>query len=251
MDENPTASRKKTLISQTSTYHSNKTYGYVLVAYEVNHAAGLVVKSESQNRDDSDNENVEGNGDKNGRGNGNENRGGNGNENPNRNDRGAMPVTRECTYRDFVKCQSLNFKGTKGVVRMTRWFEKMETIFHISNYPEMYQFKYSTCTLLNGALTWWNLHKRTIGPKAAFSMSWRELIKLMTEGNMIAAEPTRLHDVIRITNNLIDQKFKGYAARSVENKRRVNNNQKENRVQQPLYKRQNVGGQRVARAYTA
>nr|GFC43159.1 hypothetical protein [Tanacetum cinerariifolium] len=153
----------------------------VLVAYEVNHAAGLVVKSESQNRDDSDNENVEGNGDKNGRGNGNENRGGNGNENPNRNDRGAMPVTRECTYRDFVKCQSLNFKGTKGVVRMTRWFEKMETVFHISNYPEMYQFKYSTCTLLNGALTWWNLHKRTIGPKAAFSMSWRELMKLMTE----------------------------------------------------------------------
>ncbi|GKF35397.1 reverse transcriptase domain-containing protein [Tanacetum coccineum] len=31
------------------------------------------------------------------------------------------------------------------------------------------------------ALTWWNSHKRTIGTEAVFVMSWRELIKLMTE----------------------------------------------------------------------
>ncbi|GKA70345.1 hypothetical protein Tco_0776409 [Tanacetum coccineum] len=59
------------------------------------------------------------------------------------------------------------------------WFEKMETVFHISNCPEKYQAKYATCTLLNSALTWWNSHKRTIGADAAFSMSWRELMKLM------------------------------------------------------------------------
>ncbi|GJT29378.1 putative reverse transcriptase domain-containing protein [Tanacetum coccineum] len=43
----------------------------------------------------------------------------------------------------------------------------------------------------------------------------------------------------------------GYAVRNVENKRMFDNNQKDNRVQQPPYKRQNVGGQSVARAYTA
>ncbi|GKD05940.1 putative reverse transcriptase domain-containing protein [Tanacetum coccineum] len=43
----------------------------------------------------------------------------------------------------------------------------------------------------------------------------------------------------------------GYAAKSVENKRMLDFNQKDNRVQQPPYKRQNVGGPNVAKAYTA
>ncbi|GJS64305.1 putative reverse transcriptase domain-containing protein [Tanacetum coccineum] len=40
------------------------------------------------------------------------------------------------------------------------------------------------------------------------------------QGNVIITEPTRLHDAIRIANNLMDQKLKGYA-RSAENKRRL------------------------------
>ncbi|GKC30009.1 hypothetical protein Tco_1037303 [Tanacetum coccineum] len=71
--------------------------------------------------------------------------GGNGNGNGNRgeydyNFRGFMP-TKECTYQDFLKCQPLNFNGTEGVVGLSRWFEKMETVFHISNCPEKYQVK--------------------------------------------------------------------------------------------------------------
>nr|GEW20282.1 retrotransposon protein, putative, Ty3-gypsy subclass [Tanacetum cinerariifolium] len=93
------------------------------------------------------NKNGEGNGDGNGGGNGNENKGGNGNGNPNRNDRGVMPVACECTYHDFVKCQPFNFKGTKGVVGLTRWFEKIETAFHISNCPEKYQIKAMYCEM--------------------------------------------------------------------------------------------------------
>ncbi|GJT60290.1 reverse transcriptase domain-containing protein [Tanacetum coccineum] len=208
---------------------------------------------------------------------------------------------------------SSNFKGTEGVVGLIRWFEKMETVFHISNCLEKYQVKYATCTLLNSALTWWNSHKRTIGADAAFSMSWRELMKLMAEvycprteiqkmeselwnltvknndlaaytqrfqeltmlctkmvpeeedrvekfigglpdniqGNVIATEPTRLQDAVRIANNLMDQKLKGYAMKNAENKRKFDNSQKDNRGQQPPNKRQNVGGQNVARAYTA
>ncbi|GJX24726.1 hypothetical protein Tco_0231022, partial [Tanacetum coccineum] len=94
---------------------------------------------------------------------------------------------------------------------------------------------------LHDTLSWWDSHKRTIGTNTAFAMSWRELMKLMTErfqeltmlytkmvpeeedrveryigglpdniqGNEIAAEPTRLQDVVRIANNLMDQKLKG------------------------------------------
>ncbi|GJR96468.1 hypothetical protein Tco_0268642 [Tanacetum coccineum] len=38
-------------------------------------------------------------------------------------------VARECTYQDFMKCQTLYFKGTKGVFELTQWFERMETEF--------------------------------------------------------------------------------------------------------------------------
>ncbi|GJR62459.1 hypothetical protein Tco_1504621 [Tanacetum coccineum] len=69
--------------------------------------------------------------------------------------------------------------------------------------------------------------------------------------NVIAAEPTRLQDVVRIANNLIDQKLKGYAMKNAENKRRLKVNQKDNRGQQPPLKRPNIEGQNVARAYTA
>ncbi|GJS81583.1 putative reverse transcriptase domain-containing protein [Tanacetum coccineum] len=70
------------------------------------------------------------------------------------------------------------------------------------------------------------------------------------QGNVIVVEPTRLQDAVRIASNLMDQKLKGYAMKNVENKRKFDNSQKDNRGQQPPNKRQNVGGQNVARAYT-
>ncbi|GJT03070.1 retrotransposon protein, putative, ty3-gypsy subclass [Tanacetum coccineum] len=51
----------------------------------------------------------------------------------------------------------------------------------ISNCQERLSVKYATCTLLDSALTWWNSHKRTIRTDAAYALSWRELLKLMTE----------------------------------------------------------------------
>ncbi|GJS18664.1 putative reverse transcriptase domain-containing protein [Tanacetum coccineum] len=56
------------------------------------------------------------------------------------------------------------------------------------------------------------------------------------QGNVIAAEPTKLQDAIRIANNLMDQKLKGYA-RSAKNKRRLENNPRDNRGQQPVFNR--------------
>ncbi|GJZ08629.1 putative reverse transcriptase domain-containing protein, partial [Tanacetum coccineum] len=219
-------------------------------------------------------------------GNGN---GGNGNRNGNHgmNYGGFMPVARECTFQDFLKCKPHNFSGTEGVVGLTRWFEKMETVFNINNCPPKYQVKYATCTLQDNALTWWNSHKRTIGVEAAYTMNWVELMKLMTEvycprnkiqkmetelmvpdeedrverfigglpdniqGNVIAANPARLQDAIRIANQLMDKKVQGYAVRSAENKRRMESNLRDNRGQQPPFKRQNTSEQNVARAYTA
>ncbi|GJY13090.1 hypothetical protein Tco_0382399 [Tanacetum coccineum] len=68
----------------------------------------------------------------------------------------------ECTYTDFLKCQHMNFKGTEGVVGLTQWLEKMESVFHISNCTVTCQVKFATCTLQGNALTWWNSHVRAV-----------------------------------------------------------------------------------------
>ncbi|GKB27343.1 reverse transcriptase domain-containing protein [Tanacetum coccineum] len=90
-------------------------------------------------------------------------------------------ATRECTYPDFMKCQPLNFKGTEGVVELTQWIEKMETVFRISNCSVENQIKFSTCTLLGNALTWWISHVRTVGNDIAYAMNWTELKKKITD----------------------------------------------------------------------
>nr|GFC02310.1 hypothetical protein [Tanacetum cinerariifolium] len=53
--------------------------------------------------------------------------------------RGAGPTVPEltgCTYVTFTKCDSLPFNGTKGTVGLCQWFEKLESVFQISECKE-------------------------------------------------------------------------------------------------------------------
>ncbi|GJW57608.1 putative reverse transcriptase domain-containing protein [Tanacetum coccineum] len=68
----------------------------------------------------------------------------------------------------------------EGVVGLTRWIEKMESVFNISGCAIENQVKFATCTLLGAALTWWNGQIRTLGPDA-YSMTWEVLKKKMTD----------------------------------------------------------------------
>ncbi|GKD29677.1 hypothetical protein Tco_1240455 [Tanacetum coccineum] len=184
--------------------------------------------------------------------------------------------THKCTYSDFLKCQPLNFKGTKGVVGLTQWFERMETVFHISNCAVENQAKFATCTHFSVALTWWNSHVKTVGRDAAYGMSWKTLMKMMTvkycprtlmcgrmfpeesdevkkyvgglpdmlQGNVMSNRPKAMQEAIELANDLMDQKVRTYAERQAENKRKFDNN---NQAQQQLPKRQNVAQAYVVR----
>ncbi|GKA01320.1 putative reverse transcriptase domain-containing protein [Tanacetum coccineum] len=134
---------------------------------------------------------------------------------------------RECTYPDFMKCQPLNFKGTKGVVKLIQWFEKMKTVFSISNCSVENQIKFSTCTLPAGTLTWWNSHVRTVGHDVAYAMTWTDLKKKMTDKYCPRGE------IKKLEAELWNLKVK-------EKKRKQDDNQ-----QQQQNKRQNT-----SRAYT-
>ncbi|GJY42970.1 putative reverse transcriptase domain-containing protein [Tanacetum coccineum] len=192
--------------------------------------------------------------------------------------RRLVQPARVCSYTDFMKCQPLNFKGTEGVVGLSQWLEKMESVFHISGCAIDNQVKFATCTLLGAALTWWNGHVRTLGHDAAYAITWGTLKKKLTDkycpkgeikkleielwnlrtekidkyisglpdnihGNVMSARPKTLDDAIELANDLMDQKLRTYAERRNDNKRKADDSLRNN--QQP-HKKQNI-----ARAYTA
>ncbi|GKF33587.1 hypothetical protein Tco_0106787 [Tanacetum coccineum] len=101
----------------------------------------------------------------------------------NSNGSGPRPAqtAHKCSYFEFLKCKPLDFKGTKGVIGLTQWFEKMESVFSISNCPATSQVKFPTCTLQDDALTWWNAHVKTTTTEAAHAMPWATLKKMMTD----------------------------------------------------------------------
>ncbi|GJV00583.1 reverse transcriptase domain-containing protein [Tanacetum coccineum] len=105
---------------------------------------------------------------------------GDGSHNSHEDNRRNVQIARPCFYTDFMKCQPLNFKGMEGVVGLTRWIEKMESVFNINGCAIENQVKFATCTMLVAALTWWNGHIRTLGP-GAYSMTWEVLKKKMTD----------------------------------------------------------------------
>ncbi|GJY61409.1 reverse transcriptase domain-containing protein [Tanacetum coccineum] len=72
-------------------------------------------------------------------------------------------------------------KRPARVVSLTQWFEKMESVFHISNCTVACQIKYATCTLQGNALTWWNSHVKTVTHEVAYAMAWKTLKKMMTD----------------------------------------------------------------------
>ncbi|GKB98487.1 putative reverse transcriptase domain-containing protein, partial [Tanacetum coccineum] len=94
--------------------------------------------------------------------------------------RGTVHTPRECMYKDFLNCKPLSFKGTEGVVVLSQWFEKMESVFHIGNCTVENQVKFATCTFLRNALTWWNSHMKTVTQDVAYAMEWNALKKMMT-----------------------------------------------------------------------
>ncbi|GJZ72706.1 hypothetical protein Tco_0636852 [Tanacetum coccineum] len=49
------------------------------------------------------------------------------------------PVAKKCSYKEFMSCRTINFKGTEGVVGLIRWFERTKSVFSHSNCTEDWQ----------------------------------------------------------------------------------------------------------------
>nr|GEZ31532.1 hypothetical protein [Tanacetum cinerariifolium] len=175
-------------------------------------------------------------------------------------ERRRMPVARECTYSDFLKCQPLNFKGTEGVVGLTQSLKNIESVFHISNCTTTNKVKFATYTLQGNALTWWNSHVNIVTHEVAYGMTWKALKKMMTnkycprgeikkssryDESVMASKPKTIQDAIDFATELMDQKIHTLAECQDKNKRKFEDTSRNNQNQQQPFKRYNV-----ARAYT-
>ncbi|XP_071713165.1 uncharacterized protein [Rutidosis leptorrhynchoides] len=94
---------------------------------------------------------------------------------------GQQNLPKTCSYKDFSNCKPPSYKGTEGPVELTRWFEKLESIFRMCNYADVDRVKFATGSLYGGALTWWTAYSQTVGLDAANAIPWTVLKRMMTD----------------------------------------------------------------------
>nr|GEV15725.1 putative reverse transcriptase domain-containing protein [Tanacetum cinerariifolium] len=146
-------------------------------------------------------------------------------------------------YADFMKCQPLNFKVTEGVVSLTRWIEKMESIFQITS-----------CAIENQGeikkleIELWNLKVKG-NDVPSYTEHFQELTLICTKfvanktkkidkyideipdniyGSVKASKPKTLDETIELANDLMDPKLRTYAERQTNNKRKADDSFRNN-----------------------
>ncbi|GJW67145.1 reverse transcriptase domain-containing protein [Tanacetum coccineum] len=104
------------------------------------------------------------------------------------------PVARKCSYKEFMSCQPINFKGSEGAVGLIRWFERTESVFSRSNCTEDCKVKFATGTLTEEALSWWNSFAQPIGIEEAYKITWVEFKKLLIKKYCPRTEVQKMED---------------------------------------------------------
>nr|GFD37289.1 reverse transcriptase domain-containing protein [Tanacetum cinerariifolium] len=80
-------------------------------------------------------------------------------DNPNRNlGSRETPIEKRENYKEFISCQPFYFNDAKGAVGLIRWFERTESVFLHSKCAEEDRVTFSTGTLTNDVLSWWNAY---------------------------------------------------------------------------------------------
>nr|GEZ55695.1 hypothetical protein [Tanacetum cinerariifolium] len=181
-----------------------------------------------------------------------------------------VQTARPCFYADFMKCQPLNFKGTEGVVSLTRWIEKMESVFQISGCvaenqealkKKMTDKYYPQGKIKKLEINLWNLKVKE-NNVLAYTERFQELTLICTKfvadeiekinkyvsrlpdniyRSVKASKPKTLDETIELANDLMDQKLRTYAERQTNNKKKADDSFRNNHGhQQQTSKRQNV-----------
>ncbi|GJU53875.1 putative reverse transcriptase domain-containing protein [Tanacetum coccineum] len=86
-----------------------------------------------------------------------------------------------CSYKEFLACNPKEYDGKGGVVVLTCWIEKMESVHDMSGCSIDQKVKYTAGSFMGKALTWWNSQIRTLSQEVAVSMSWNDFKFMMIQ----------------------------------------------------------------------
>ncbi|GKD22218.1 putative reverse transcriptase domain-containing protein [Tanacetum coccineum] len=86
-----------------------------------------------------------------------------------------------CSYKTFTACNPKDFDRKGGAVELTRWIEKMESVFDNSGCTVNQRVRYDASCFVNKALTWWNTQVQARGREAAIGMSLNDFKALLME----------------------------------------------------------------------
>ncbi|GJS72993.1 putative reverse transcriptase domain-containing protein [Tanacetum coccineum] len=132
-------------------------------------------------------------------------------------------VADSCSYKEFMSCQPINFKGTKGVIGLIRWFERTKSVFSHSNYTEECKVKFATVQKMedefyhiivkgNDLKTYVRRFQELATLCPTMVPDSEKMMEIFIgglprsiEGNVTSSKPQTLKKAINIAQRLIDQ----------------------------------------------
>ncbi|GJU42537.1 hypothetical protein Tco_1195494 [Tanacetum coccineum] len=119
------------------------------------------------------------------------------------------PVARKCSYKEFMSCQPMNFKGSEGAVGLIRWLKRTESVFSRSNCTEDCKVKFATG---NDLKTYVRRFQELATLCPTMVPDSEKMIEVFIgglprsiEGNVTASKPQTLEEAINIAQRLMDQ----------------------------------------------
>ncbi|GJW37847.1 reverse transcriptase domain-containing protein [Tanacetum coccineum] len=99
-------------------------------------------------------------------------------------------VARKCSYKEFMSCQPINFKGTEGAFGLIRWFERTESVFSQEAYK----------------ITWVKFKKLLIKkycPRTEVQKMEDEFYHLTVKGNDLKAYVRRFQELATLCPTMV------------------------------------------------
>nr|GEY18402.1 retrotransposable element Tf2 [Tanacetum cinerariifolium] len=105
-----------------------------------------------------------------------------------------------CSYKEFLACNPKEYDGKGGVVVLTRWIEKMESVQDMNGCSIDQKVKYTASSFVGKALTWWNSQICTLSREEALETTlWNHAMV----GAGYVAYTDRLHKLARLFPHLV------------------------------------------------
>nr|GEZ24642.1 hypothetical protein [Tanacetum cinerariifolium] len=86
-----------------------------------------------------------------------------------------------CSYKEFLACNPKEYDSKGGVVVLTRWIKKIESMQDMSGCSIDQKVKYVAGSFVGKALTWWNSQFYMLTQEVLVSMSWNNFKFMMIE----------------------------------------------------------------------